>query len=65
MGEAGEDLEDDWLGAPMFFASLGADSYGRLVRDAGLQIVRDEVVPQYEPGHGEVSFRWLLARADL
>jgi SAM-dependent methyltransferase len=62
-GEAGEDVEDDWLGAPMFFASLGAEAYGRLVPEAGLQIVRDEVVPQHEPGHGEVSFRWLLARA--
>lgn len=64
-GVAGEDVEDDWLGAPMFFASLGGEAYGRLVRDAGLQIVRDEVVSQHEPGHGEVSFRWLLARTNL
>jgi hypothetical protein len=35
-----------------------------LLHDAGLDVVRDEVVVQHEPGHGEVSFRWLLARAD-
>ena len=63
-GEPGEDVEEDWLGAPMFFASLGGDAYGPILRDAGLETIRDEVVPQHEPGHGEVSFRWLLARAD-
>jgi cyclopropane fatty-acyl-phospholipid synthase-like methyltransferase len=62
--EPGEDVEDDWLGTPMFFASLGGRTYLPLVRDAGLEIVREEVVPQHEPGHGEVSFRWLLARAE-
>jgi hypothetical protein len=25
--------------------------------------VRDEVITQHEPGHGEISFRWILARA--
>jgi hypothetical protein len=25
--------------------------------------VRDEVVVQNEPGHGDISFRWILARA--
>jgi len=63
-GEPGEDVEEDWLGAPMFFASLGGDAYGPILRDAGLETIRDEVVPQHEPGHGEVSCRWLLARAD-
>ena len=64
MGEPGEDVDEDWLGAPMFFASLGADAYAPLLRDAGLEPIRDEVVAQHEPGHGDVSFRWLLARAD-
>jgi len=64
VGEPAEEVADDWLGAPMFFASLGRDAYPALVREAGLEIVREEVVPQNEPGHGEVSFRWLLARAE-
>jgi SAM-dependent methyltransferase len=62
-GEAGENVDSDWLGVPMFFASLESDRYLSLLRDAGLEPVRDEVVTQHEPGHGDVPFRWLLAQA--
>lgn len=62
-GAAGEEIDIDWLGAPMFFASLGGDAYRPLLRDARLEPLRDEVVVQHEPGHGDVSFRWTLARA--
>jgi SAM-dependent methyltransferase len=62
-GEAGENLDSDWLGVPMYFASLESDRYLSLLRDAGLEPVRDEVVTQHEPGHGDVPFRWLLAHA--
>jgi SAM-dependent methyltransferase len=62
-GEAGEDVDEDWLGAPMFFASLGAADYDPLLADAGLQPVRDAVVVQHEPEHGDVAFRWVLAHA--
>jgi SAM-dependent methyltransferase len=55
VGEAGEGVEQ---------ASLAPGAYLPLLRDAGLEVVREEVVPQHEPGHGEVSFRWLLARAE-
>jgi hypothetical protein len=47
----------------MFFASLGGDAYAPLLRDAGLEPLRDDLVVQHEPGHGDVSFRWILARA--
>jgi SAM-dependent methyltransferase len=62
-GDAGEEIAVDWLGAPMFFASLGSEAYPPLLRDAGLEPLRDEIVSQHEPGHGDVSFRWILARA--
>jgi predicted TPR repeat methyltransferase len=62
-GDGGEEIDADWLGAPMFFASLGGEAYGQLLREAGLEPVRDEVLIQHEPGHGDVSFRWTLARA--
>ena len=62
-GEAGEDVDPDWLGAPMFFASLGGNSYIPLLRDSGLEPLRDEVLVQHEPGHGDVAFNWVLARA--
>ena len=62
-GEPGEDVDEDWLGAPMYFASLGGDSYLPLLREAGLEPLREEVVAQREPGHGDVPFHWVLARA--
>jgi SAM-dependent methyltransferase len=62
-GDAGEQIDADWLGAPMFFASLDGDAYLPLLGDAGLEPLRDEVVVHHEPGHGDVSFRWTLARA--
>jgi SAM-dependent methyltransferase len=62
-GDAGEDVDDDWLGAPMFFASLDGDSYLPLLRDCGFEPVREEVVTQHEPGHGDIAFHWVLARA--
>jgi SAM-dependent methyltransferase len=61
-GEAGEEVEPDWLGAPMFFASLGGDSYIPLLRECGLAPLRDEVIVQQEPGHGDVAFHWVLAQ---
>ena len=62
-GEPGEDVDGDWLGTPMFFASLGGDSYLPLLRDCGLEVLREKVVAQDEPGHGDVAFHWVLARA--
>jgi SAM-dependent methyltransferase len=62
-GEAGEEVEPDWLGAPMFFASLGGDSYIPLLRECGLEPLRDEVILQQEPGHGDVAFHWVLAQS--
>jgi SAM-dependent methyltransferase len=62
-GGAEEDVDEDWLGAPMYFASLAPDSYTAALAEAGLVPVRDKVVVQREPGHGEVAFRWVLAEA--
>jgi SAM-dependent methyltransferase len=66
MGTGGSDdeIEDDWLGAPMFFASFDAETNRRLLGDAGFEIVRDRVITHDEPGHGPVSFMWVLARRD-
>ena len=51
----------EWLGATMFFASFPPETNTRLVREAGLDPVRDEVVSFDEP-EGEVTFQWVLAR---
>lgn len=57
----GEAIEDDWLGVPMFFASFTADENRLLVNEAGLEIVRDEVIAITEP-EGEARFQWILAQ---
>jgi len=62
-GEPGENIDGDWLGAPMFFASLGGDAYLPLLRECGLEPLREEVVVQHEPGHGDIAFHWVLAQA--
>jgi SAM-dependent methyltransferase len=62
-GDPGEEVDADWLGAPMYFASLGGGSYLPLLRDRGFEPLREEVVVQQEPGHGDVPFHWVLARA--
>jgi SAM-dependent methyltransferase len=64
MGTAGSDdvVEDDWLGAPMFFASFDVDTNRTLLQDARFELLRDRVVTHDEPGHGPVSFMWVLAQ---
>jgi ubiquinone/menaquinone biosynthesis C-methylase UbiE len=63
MGVRGRgEFVEDWLGVPMFFSSITADASRRLLRDAGLELVHDEIVTQDEPGHGARSFLWVLAR---
>ena len=45
------DVEEDWLGAPMYWSSYDSETNVRLVREAGLEIVqaREETVEE----HGE------------
>lgn len=51
----------DWLAAPMYFSSYDPDTTRRLFREAGFDIVRDEIEAQMEGDH-EVHYLWLLAR---
>lgn len=62
VSDSHESVEDDWLGVPMFFSSLGADENCRVLRAAGFEIVVDEVETIQEPEQGAASFLWLLAR---
>jgi SAM-dependent methyltransferase len=66
LGTGGSDdaVEDDWLGAPMFFASFDPATNRRLLADAGFDIVQERVITHDEPGHGPVSFMWVLARRE-
>jgi len=64
MGTADADgeVDPDWLGAPMFFASFDEAENRRLLADAGFTVLEAKVIPVEEPGHGLVSFMWILAR---
>src|SRR5437764_778463 len=58
------DLESwvgDFLGASTFFSSFPPETNTRLVRQAGFEILRDEVVTFSEPD-GDATFQWILAR---
>jgi SAM-dependent methyltransferase len=59
--DAPDDVEDDWLGVPMFFSHHGAKRNRALVRAAGFEV--EEAVVQEEPGdrHGAL-FLWVVAR---
>jgi hypothetical protein len=50
----------EWLGAPTFFSSFPPETNTRLVREAGFEILRDELVTFREPD-GDATFQWVLA----
>ena len=60
----GEDRTDEWLGVDMFFSGFDAETNRRVVREAGLELLADELVWMQEPEH-EVAFLWVLGRKRL
>jgi cyclopropane fatty-acyl-phospholipid synthase-like methyltransferase len=57
----------EWLGAPMFFSSYPPETNARLLREAGFELLRDEVVTFEEPegpdeAGGPAHFQWILGR---
>jgi len=61
-GDTLGEVEQDWLGAPMYFSGFDAATNRRLLDAAGFELIRDEVQGMVEEGHGEVRFLWVLAR---
>jgi SAM-dependent methyltransferase len=61
--DADDAVDEDWLGAPMFFASFGEEANRHLLERAGFELAEARVVPFEEPGHGLVRFMWVLAQA--
>jgi ubiquinone/menaquinone biosynthesis C-methylase UbiE len=57
----GPDRIEEWLGVEMFFSGFDAETNGRLVRDAGFELLFEEVVWMREP-EGDAAFLWVLAR---
>jgi ubiquinone/menaquinone biosynthesis C-methylase UbiE len=57
----GPDRTDEWLGVEMFFSGYDAETNRRLVREAGFELVLEELQWMGER-QGEVAFLWVLAR---
>lgn len=62
VGGADDEIREDWLGVPMFFASFDPDTNERLLRDAGFELELSETRTQVEDGEGEATFHWVIAR---
>jgi trans-aconitate methyltransferase len=54
------DWTGEWLGVPMFFSAYGAETNRALLREAGFELLADEVATVSEPD-GAVEFLWVLA----
>jgi cyclopropane fatty-acyl-phospholipid synthase-like methyltransferase len=65
IGDSEDAVEDEWLGVPMFFASFDVAHNRELLKRAGFELLRERIVPLDEPGHGTVSFMWVLGRKPL
>jgi hypothetical protein len=56
-----EGMEDDWLGAPMYWSHFDAETNQRLVASAGLEIVDSRLDIADEDGQ-PVTHLWIVAR---
>jgi SAM-dependent methyltransferase len=61
-GDTPGEVEQDWLGAPMYFSGFDTETNRSLVCDAGFELLRDEVHTMIEEEQGEATFLWVLAR---
>jgi SAM-dependent methyltransferase len=55
----------DWLGVPMYFAGHDPAANEALVGGAGLELVDSRLETMIEPGYGEGTWHWVLARRPL
>ena len=59
-----DEVEDDWLGVPMFFSHFGAKRNRRLVGEAGL-IVEEARIRAEPADRHDARFLWIIARAPI
>jgi SAM-dependent methyltransferase len=58
---AEDDVQDDWLGVPMYFGAIGERATYDAVEAAGLQVRDAEVIGEDEGGGHAVRFLWITA----
>jgi len=57
-------IEEDWLGARMFFSGFDAATNRRLIQDAGFDILEADVITHEEDGR-PVALLWVKAQAHV
>ena len=60
-GDSPDSVEEDWLGAPMFFSHFDGSKNEALVKEAGFDIISAADENELEYGR-PVCFRWIVAR---
>jgi SAM-dependent methyltransferase len=55
-------VEDDWLGAPMYFSSHDPATNRDLLQQAGFNLLVDELVTMREP-EGSATFHWVIGQS--
>lgn len=56
-----DEVQEDWLGVPMFFAGFEPDKNERALRGAGFELELSETRSEFEDGEGEVTLHWVIA----
>ncbi|MEP6908963.1 MAG: class I SAM-dependent methyltransferase [Actinomycetota bacterium] len=62
VGGADDEVDENWLGAPTFWASFDEATNRKMLTDAGFELQEATVIASEERGHGVVRFFWVLAR---
>jgi 2-polyprenyl-3-methyl-5-hydroxy-6-metoxy-1,4-benzoquinol methylase len=60
-GASASSVEENFMGAPMYWSTYDAETNVRMVQEAGLEIVRAEIETVVEFGE-TVRFLWIVAR---
>ena len=61
-GDTDDEVQEDWLGVPMFFAGFEPSANEGFVRAAGFELELSQTRSQMEEGQGEATFHWVIAR---
>ena len=59
---ADDDVEDEWMGVPMFFGGIGREATEAALRGAGFELELCEERTDEDPADGTESFLWVIAR---
>jgi SAM-dependent methyltransferase len=57
-----DEVQEDFLGVPMFFAGFEPNANERALQAAGFELELSETRRQVEEGEGEATFHWVIAR---